>query len=322
MLKNPALVIFALLAANALAQYPSIERLDPALDELLDSAAPIEMLGGGFDWSEGPVWNAASSELWFSDVPNNVIHAWKQGEGMRIFMRPSGYTGVADYGREPGSNGLALDTQGRLLLCEHGDRRVAVLTKGGGKMTVADRFEGKRFNSPNDIAAHPDGTLYFTDPIYGLPQRENDPMRELDFCGVFRIATDGTVTLVTRGIERPNGIALSPDLKTLYVANSHGPRPHIFKLDLTKAPADSVKPVTFFDTKGLSGPGGADGLKVDKAGNLWATGPGGLLVISPGGKLLGRVLTHRPTANVAFGGEDGKSVFLTADDRILRFKRK
>ncbi|RYD23969.1 MAG: SMP-30/gluconolactonase/LRE family protein, partial [Verrucomicrobiaceae bacterium] len=166
-----------------------------------------------------------------------------------------------------------------------------------------------------------DGTLFFTDPIYGLPKRENDPTRELDFCGVFRIATDGTVTLLTKEIERPNGVALSPDNQTLYVANSHGPRPHIFAMELKKDGTASA-PKTFFDTKGLEGRGAPDGLKVDKDGNLWATGPGGLLIISPKGKLLGRVLTHRATANVAFGGDDGKSVFLTADDRILRFKRK
>jgi gluconolactonase len=319
--QTPILAISLTLAASAFAQEPSIERLDPALDAMLDSQAPIEMLAEGFQWTEGPVWNATAGELLFSDIPNNVIHAWKAGTGLRVFMKPSGYTGVAGYGSEPGSNGLAFDADGRLLLCEHGDRRVSVLTKGGGKMTLADRFQGKRLNSPNDLVVHSDGSIYFTDPIYGLPNREKDPLRELDFCGVFRIARDGTVTLLTRDIERPNGIALSPDEKTLYVANSHGPRPHIFAMNLNADGAASA-PKTFFDTKGLSGPGGADGMKVDAAGNLWATGPGGLMIISPQGKLLGRVLTHRATANIAFGGEDGKSVFLTADDRILHFKRK
>jgi gluconolactonase len=309
------------LATAAFSQEPSIERLDPALDALLDPAAPIGKLAEGFEWSEGPVWYPETGELLFSDIPNNIIHAWKESTGLRVFMKPSGYTGVADYGSEPGSNGLAVDTEGRLLFCEHGDRRISRLSKGGGKMTVADRFEGKRFNSPNDIAVHPDGTLFFTDPIYGLPGKEKDPARELDFCGVFRIATDGAVTLLTKEIERPNGIALSPDRKTLYVANSHGPRPFIFAMAL-KEDATAGAAETFFDTKGLSGRGAPDGLKVDAAGNLWATGPGGLLIISPQGKLLGRVLTHRATANVAFGGGDGKSVFLTADDRLLRFSRK
>lgn len=321
MFKSRAAAISFTLATSLFALEPSVEKLDPGLDALLDPNTPIELLGNGYRWSEGPVWNPAAGELLFSDVPNNVIHAWKAGEAIRVFMKPSGYTGVADYGREPGSNGLAIDHEGRLLLCEHGDRRVALLTKNGGKITIADRFEGKRFNSPNDLTVHSDGTLFITDPIYGLPEKEKDPMRELDFCGVFRIAIDGNVTLITREIERPNGIALSPDEKTLYVANSHGPRPLIFAMDLrSDGTAGPLR--TFFDTRGLSGPGGADGMKVDADGNLWATGPGGLLILSPQGKLLGRVLTHTPTANVAFGGNDGKSVFLTANDRILRFQRK
>ncbi len=253
MMKSTCFALFAT-ATAALAQEPSIERLDPALDELLDSDAPIEMLSDGYQWTEGPAWNAEAGELLFSDIPNNVIHAWDPEDGMRVYMKPSGYTGIADYGREPGSNGLAFDAEGRLLLCEHGDRRVAVLTKGGGKMTVADRFEGKRLNSPNDLVVHSSAALFFTDPIYGLPQRENDPMRELDFCGVFRVGTDGTVTLVTKEIERPNGIGLSPDEKTLYVANSHGPRPHIFSIEL-KNDGSFGEPQTFFDASELDGRG-------------------------------------------------------------------
>jgi gluconolactonase len=321
MLKTLQLTVFLALATSAFAQEPSIERLDPGLDTLLSADATIEKLGQGYKWSEGPVWDAAQGILLFCDIPNNVIHAWDPKSGMRPFMKPSGYTGVVDYGGEPGSNGLAFDAQGRLLLCEHGDRRVAVLTSGGGKMTVADRFEGKRFNSPNDLVVHSSGDIFITDPIYGLPAKEKDPLRELDFCGVFRISVDGVVSLVTAGIERPNGIALSPDEKILYVANSHGPRPHIFSINLNED-GTTGEPRTFFDAGSLKGSGAPDGMKVDAAGNLWATGPGGLLILSPDGKLLGRVLTHRPTANVGFGGEDGKSVFLTASDRILHFKRK
>jgi gluconolactonase len=321
MLKTLGLAASFAFATHAVAQEPSIERLDPALDALLSVDTPIDKLGEGYKWSEGPVWDKNAGILLFCDIPNNVIHAWDPKSGMREFMKPSGYTGVADYGAEPGSNGLAIDSQGRLFLCEHGDRRISVLTKGGGKMTVADRFEGKRLNSPNDLVVHSSGAIFFTDPIYGLPKRESDPMRELDFCGVFRIAPDRQVTLVTKEIERPNGVALSPDEKILYVANSHGPRPHVFAIELNEDGSASA-PRTFFDASKLSGRGAPDGLKVDSAGNLWATGPGGLLIISPEGKLLGRVLTHRATANVAFGGEDGKSVFLTAHDRILHFKRK
>lgn len=319
LLRSPC-VFFAVVTSLS-AQEPSIERLDPALDALIAADAVIENLGGGYRWVEGPVWDAAGGQLLFSDIPNNVIHAWHPDQGFRVFMKPAGFTGLAGYGREPGSNGLAFDAEKRLLLCEHGDRRVAVLTPGGGKMTVADRFEGKRLNSPNDLAVHSSGAIFFTDPIYGLPQGEKDPLRELDFCGVFRIDPDGKVSLLSKELERPNGIGLSPDEKTLYVANSHGPRPVIlaFPLDGKGHVGESA---VFFDTKGLEGRGSPDGLKVDAAGNVWATGPGGLLVISPQGKLLGRVFTHRATANVAFGGADGKSVFLTASDRILKFPRK
>jgi gluconolactonase len=321
MIHSRMLAYFSMLVGSSVAQEAGIERLDPGLDSLLDAQATVEMVASGFRWSEGPVWDRDAKQLLFSDIPNNVIHAWSREAGLRVFMKPSGYTGVANYGREPGSNGLAFGKGGELLICEHGDRRISRLTKNGGKMTVADRFEGKRFNSPNDLVVHSDGTIFFTDPIYGLPGWEHDEMRELDFCGVFRVATDGRVTLVSRQIERPNGIALSPDEKTLYVANSHGPRPYIFSMELREDGKAGV-PEVFFDTTGLSGPGGADGMKVDAQGNLWATGPGGLLVISPRGKLLGRVLTGRPTANIGFGGENGKSVFLTADDRILRFERR
>ncbi len=320
-MKTPLHLLVVLFPAVLAAQEPSIERLDPALDELIAPGAEIRNLGEGYVWTEGPVWEENEGRLLFSDIPNNVIHSWHPETGMSEFMKPSGYTGVAGYGREPGANGLTFDAEGRLILAEHGDRRIAILTKNGGKMTLADRYEGRRLNSPNDVVVHSSGAVYFTDPIYGLPERENDPLRELDFCGVFRIGTDGGVTLLSKEIERPNGIAFSHDEKLLYVANSHGPRPYIFSFPVNEdGTAGEIS--TFFDTMGLEGRGAPDGLKVDDKGNLWATGPGGLLIISPEGKLLGRVLTHRATANVAFGGPDGKTVFLTAHDRILSFPRK
>jgi gluconolactonase len=297
----------------------SVERLDPAIDQLIPKDAEIKVLATGFKWAEGPVWKADSGELLFSDVPNNVIHAWN-GEKIREFMRPSGYTGVEDYGREAGSNGLTFDSRGQLILAEHGDRRVAVLTKHGGKMTVADRFEGKRLNSPNDVVVHSSGAIYFTDPIYGLPEGENDPSREIDTCGVYRIGTDGRVSAVTQRMQRPNGLAFSPDEKTLYVANSHRPEPVIVAISINGDGSAGDSKV-FFTAAGLEGKGSPDGLKVDSAGNLWATGPGGLLIISPQGKLLGRVLMGKATANVAFGGKDGKTVFLTAHDSLLSFPR-
>ncbi len=319
-MKALAILTAASLSSSVFAGEMSIERLDPALDLLIPKDVEVSVLSEGFKWAEGPVWNEKSGEVLFSDVPNNVIHAF-DGKATRVFMKPSGYTGVANYGKEPGSNGLTFDAEGRLIAAEHGDRRVSLLTTGGGKMTVADRFEGKRFNSPNDVVVHSSGAIYFTDPIYGLSGGEKDPAREIDFCGVYRVGKDGKVTLVTKDLERPNGLAFSPDEKTLYVANSHGPRPVILAVSIGPD-GGGGRTETFFDTKGLEGKGSPDGLKVDAEGNLWATGPGGLLVISPEGKLLGRVLTGKATANVGFGGKDGKTVFLTAHDSLVSFPRQ
>jgi gluconolactonase len=325
MSKTPSVMkpLFAvsLAASAAFAQEPTFEKLDPALDELIAPGTKIETLAQGFRWTEGPVWSKATNEFLFSDIPNNVINAWSDGKGLRVFMKPSGYTGISDYGREAGSNGLTFDGKGRLVLAEHGDRRIAVLTEGGGKMTVADKFDGKRLNSPNDVTVHSDGSIFFTDPIYGLPKGENDPTREIDFCGVYRIGTDGKVTVISKEIERPNGIALSHDEKTLFVANSHKGKFHIYSFPLA-ADGTAGEMKTFFDATKLDGKGSTDGLKTDDKGNVWTTGPGGLLVISRDGKLLGRALTFQPTSNVAFGGADGKSVYLTANDRIMRFQRK
>lgn len=299
---------------------PSIERLDPALEALVAPGTAVRDLGGTFRWAEGPVWDKAHDQLLFSDVPGNVVHAWNPDKGYRVFLKPSGCTSPNPAAREPGSNGLAFDAKGNLLLCEHGDRRVSRYVAGQGKTTLADRHQGKRLNSPNDLTVHSSGAIYFTDPVYGLPQGENDPARELDFCGVFRIAPDGKLDLLTKELERPNGIALAPDEKTLYVANSHGPRPVVMAYPV--APDGLIGPGrVFFHVGGLKGKGAPDGLKVDAKGNLWATGPGGLLILSPEGKLLGRVLAGRAVANVAFGGADGKDVFLTASDRLLVFRR-
>lgn len=323
-MRLPILAIASLLVASAAPadpQVPSIERLDPALDSLVEPGTTVRDLGGKFRWAEGPVWIPNKGELLFSDVPNNVIHAWHPEKGYREFMRPSGFSGPAAGARESGSNGLALDKDGHLLLCEHGDRRVSRFIEGQGKTTLADRWEGKRFNSPNDLVVHSSGAIYFTDPIYGLKGGEKDPAREIDFCGVFRIAPDGKVDALVRDLERPNGIGLSPDEKTLYVANSHGPRPILMAYPLDENGRTGQGRV-FFHAGSLDGPGAPDGLKVDAQGNVWATGPGGLLILSPQGKLLGRVLARRAAANVGFGGPDGKDVFLTASDRLLVFRRK
>lgn len=304
-----------------------IDRFDASLDNLVAQDAKIEVLCGGFEWAEGPVWvpepdNKSGGHVLFSDIPRNVVMKWQGGTGATVFMKPAGYTGVADYGREPGSNGLALDASGRLVLCEHGDRRISVLTKEGGKLTLADRWQGKRLNSPNDLAIRKNGDIFFTDPIYGLPKGADDPRREIDFCGVYRLQKDGTVTLQSRELSRPNGIGFSPDEKTLYVANSDGKDP-VWRAFPVQANGNLGPPKPFFDSSqdNRIPRGGGDGLKVDVHGNVFATGPGGILVLSPQGKLLGRIVTGKAIANVGWGN-DGSVLYLTSHTYLCRIQTK
>jgi gluconolactonase len=301
-----------------------IERLDAAFDRLLSPDAKIEVLASGFTWSEGPVWvpQDRGGYLLFSDIPRNTVFRWKEGEGVSVFLCPSGYTGNTYYGREPGSNGLLLDSQGQLVSCEHGDRRISVLTRNGGKRTLVDSYQGKRLNSPNDAAFKSNGDLYFTDPPYGLPKQLEDPRRELEFCGVYRLSKSGQLTLLTREMTRPNGIAFAPDEKTLYVAQSD-PQAAIWKAFPVKDDGTLGPGRVLFDATEWVGkrPGLPDGLKVDREGHLWATGPGGVLVLTPAGKLLGRLNTGRPTANCAFG-EDGQTLFITADSYLCRIRTR
>ena len=330
-------------AAPAIPDYPRIGRIvrsDPRLDALLPPGTQIEVLASGFDWSEGPVWlkndpvaaesggggGGASSGgcLLFSDVPRNHVLRWKEGQGVSVFLQPSGYPGRTPYGREPGSNGLALDRQGRLVSCEHGDRRVSVLLPDGGKRTLADAHDGKRFNSPNDVVVKSDGSIYFTDPPYGLPRGADDPRREQPHFGIYRISPDGrAVTLLNAEMTRPNGLAFSPDEKILYVAQSD-PNAAIWKAFPVNADGSLGKSRVFFDATPMAKSGTMkglpDGLKVDREGNLWATGPGGVLIFAPDGTLLGRIDTGEATANCAFGGPDGSDLFVTADMYLCRVR--
>jgi len=318
-------VLIGLLLGLAQAQpphpYPTIGRIhreNPKLDTLLPSDATIEVLASGFAWSEGPVWDRAGGFLLFSDIPNNVVMKWHPEQRLSVFMKPSGYTGVVPYGREPGSNGLLIDAQGRLILMEHGDRRVARLEPDGGQRTLADNYQGKRLNSPNDGVFHSSGALYFTDPPYGLPKNWDDPRRELDFCGVYRLDPDGRLTLLTREMTRPNGIAFSPDEKTLYVSQSDPQRAvwlaFSVKPDGTLGPSRVFADVTSLVDKL---PGLPDGMKVDRNGNVFAAGPGGIHVFAPDGTRLGRIETGERTANLAWG-DDGSTLYITADMYLCR----
>lgn len=303
----------------------TIERKDPAFDKLIPTDATIELLvPNAFEWAEGPAWAKDGGYLLFTDIPRNMIWKWSERDGLSEFLKPSGYTGTEPFtGREPGANGLTFDPDGHLILCQHGDRRVSRLRPDGKFETLADRYMGRRLNSPNDLAFHPNGDLYFTDPPYGLPGQMKDPAKELDFQGVYRLKPNGELTLLTKEMTRPNGIALSPDAKTLYVANSD-PDLAIWKAFAVNNDGTLGEGRVFFDATALAKagkPGLPDGLKVDRAGNLFATGPGGVLVFDPAGKHLGTLATGVPTANCAFG-DDGSTLYITADKNLARVRTK
>jgi gluconolactonase len=306
----------------------TIERHDDAFDDLIPKGATLEKLAGGFAWTEGPAWVKKGGFLLFSDIPNNAVIKYKDGEKTSVYLKPSGYMGKRTDYMEPGSNGLLIDPEGRLVLMEHGDRRVSRLALGKkpeDKETLADKYDGKRLNSPNDGVFAKNGDLYFTDPPYGRMLKGKPwvfPEREMDFCGVYRLAKDGKLTLLTKEMSYPNGIALSPDEKKLYVANSD-PKRAIWMEFPIKDDGSLGKGKVFFDTTSWVGKkkGLPDGLKVDAKGNLFATGPGGVLVFTPEGKHLGTIATGVNTGNCVFG-DDGSTLYVMCDKEIGRIKTK
>ena len=300
---------------------PQIVRLDPRLDQIVPQDAILEKVAEGFIWAEGPAWDRAGSYLLFSDVPTNSIIKWKAGEGASVFLKPSGYTGKEQFtGREPGSNGLTFDAEGRLVFCQHGDRRVGRLEKDGSRTTLADRYQGKRLNSPNDLVFKSNGDLYFTDPPFGLPKTFDDSKKELSFQGVYRLARNGKLTLLTTEVKAPNGIAFSPDEKRLYVADSA--RALWFVFDVKRDGTLSEGRIFFDGMEESRGrPGVADSLKVDVHGNVFAAAPGGLFIIAPNGTLIGRFDLGTATGNCAWG-EDGSTLFITSNHILYRIRLK
>ena len=298
----------------------TIVRTDAALDKLIAPGAKIEKVVDGFRFTEGPLWVKKGGFLYFSDLMQNAILKWTPGGAPAVFRKPV-FVGAFPDGVMIGSNGLALDPQGRLLAAEHGNRRVSRTEKSGYLTVLADRYEGKRLNSPNDLVVKRDGQIYFTDPpgLYRTyPAGSEVPKREMDYAGVFRVTRKGEVELLTKDVPYPNGIAFSPDEKKLYVSSSR-PDKYWMVFDVTAdgAIANGRK---FFDATSIAGDNVPDGMKVDRAGNIYATGPAGLMVFTPEGKLLGTLVLPELPANCAWGDADAKTLYITARTSLYKIR--
>lgn len=302
----------------------SVEKLDPALDAIVGNQLTVSVIGSGYEWTEGPLWLEGEKKLLFSDVPTNSIYQWTEEKGASIYLTPSGYTGEAPRGGEPGSNGLTLDVEGNLLLCQHGDRRIAMMNTSIAEpasdfTTISDTYNGKRFNSPNDLVFH-NYDIYFTDPAYGLEKQMDDPKKELPFQGVYRIPAEGQVQLMIDSLTRPNGIGFSPDGKKMYVANSDSEKARWYEYSINDSlKITSGKIVWDATEQAKTEKGLPDGLKVDAQGNIFATGPGGIWIFSGDGKLLGKIKLEEATSNCALTA-DGKTLFVTNDMLVLKIK--
>ncbi|MFT3935894.1 MAG: SMP-30/gluconolactonase/LRE family protein [Chitinophagaceae bacterium] len=304
-----------------------VEKLDPALDAIINSNAKVEIIAEGFEWCEGPLWVEKEKMLLFSDVPTNIIYKWTEKKGKEIYLTPSGYTSKVPRGGEQGSNGLILSPNNQLIICMDGDRRVAAMNSTLQNpqpvfTTLADNYSGKKFNSPNDMAYNSKGQLYFTDPPYGLEKNMDDPLKELPYQGIFTIKKDGKVILLTDTITRPNGIGITPDQKTLIIANSDPLKPYWYAFDF--AGEDKlVNPRIFYDASqaAKTETGMPDGFKIDHKGNVFATGPGGVWIFNKNGKVLGKIKFDGVTSNCSLSADE-KTIYITADMYLLRVKMK
>jgi len=303
-----------------------IERLDPGLDAIIRPDAVVEVIAEGFDWSEGPLWVESADMLLFSDVPKNRVYKWTEAGGTEVYLEPSGYTGVEPSNRrEPGSNGLTLDQEGRLVLCQHGDRRMARMETPLDQpealfTTLVDCYTDKRLNSPNDVVYDSRGDLFFTDPPYGLPrQNDDDPIKELNFNGVYRLASDGTLHLLTDTLTRPNGLAFFPDESKLLVANSDPAKPNWYLISLDEDRAVTDIRIFHRAAGGPGMPGLPDGLKIDRNGIVFASGPGGVWIFDADAKVLGKIRLEQPASNVALSADE-KTMYITNDSYVLRIR--
>jgi gluconolactonase len=296
-----------------------VVRLDPALDGIVPPDARIEKLAEGFSFTEGPVWDATTGALLFSDPNENAIYRWTEDGGVEVFRANSGYTGfdIGAYG-QPGSNGLTFDHQGRLTIAEHGNHRISRLEKNGVLTVLAERYQGKRLNSPNDLVYRSDGTLYFTDPPFGLPKFFDDPMKELPYSGVYSWR-DGELRLEASDLTGPNGVAFSPDERFLYVTNWDTAKKVVMRYPVAADGSLGAGQV-FFDMTGAPGEEALDGIKVDQAGDLFVSGPGGAWIISPDGKHLGTIKAPELPANFAWGDLDGRTLYMAARTGLYRIR--
>jgi len=325
-------IAFLMLVAGPVpAQRPApvavIERLHPDLDAVIDTHAVVSVIADGFDWVEGPLWIEKEQMLLFSDVMKNRIYKWTAQKGASLYLEPSGYTVGAPRGKELGSNGLAVNQQGQLIICQHGDRRVAVMSAPIADpqpvfTTAAGSYNHKRFSSPNDLVLKSDGAIYFTDPPYGLEKGPEDPARELSFQGVYRIAKNGQVILLTDSLSRPNGIAFFPGEKQLLIANSDPKKPHWYIYEVNDEGLLANGRI-FFDGTAIFGKEHRtpDGIKISNKGIVFAPGPGGVWILNKAGRALGRIRTSLITSNCAFSG-DYRTLFITADHSVLKVSLK
>jgi len=299
----------------------SIERLSSEMDEYISKDSKIEIIAKGFNWSEGPVWSKKLNALLFSDVPNNVIYKWDKKNGLSTFINEIGYSGIVPNSKKAGTNGLTIDQEGNLIICMHGDRRIVKLIDWNSKefLPVATSFNNKLFNSPNDLVYNSKKELFFTDPPYGLRNGDNDKLKELQFNGVFRLSNNGELKVLIKNLSRPNGIAISIDEKTLYVANSDSKNPVIMKYKITDEGVEN--PEVFFDGSVLSKKdiGLFDGLKVHPSGTIFATGPGGVLLINKEGNHIGTIRTKVRSANCSFD-DKFEYLYMTSHQYLTRIR--
>ena len=300
-----------------------IEKINPGLEKYVDEFSKIEILAKGFQWAEGPVWVNEINSVLFSDVPENKIYKWNENDGLSVYIEPSGYSGKVPTSKKDGSNGLILNSKNELLLCMHGDRKIAKLKSwGSGEFeTVVNKFQGKRFNSPNDMVLTKNGNLIFTDPPYGLKNKNSDKLKELKVNGVYKLTKDGKLSLLVDNLTYPNGVALSNDNKILYVNISDSNNPRIMAYDINKEMVKNER--VFFDGRNLAkkNVGLFDGIKIHPDGTIFSTGPGGVLIIGENGTHLGTIKTVERTANCTFDA-NYEYLYMTSDMYLTRVKLK